>query len=437
MALRWIREHSREGVCVSDKNISHYPEVTGYFIPTLLEWGEHDLARQYAAWLCKVQDKGGSWSDPSEGIPYSFDTGQVLKGLRAIHQRMPEVGDHIIAGEQFMQRCIRADGRLSTPKDACWNADMTDAIQIYASDDPRVWEYHRKHSQKPALSHFAMYVAEALVDKGQPIPEEKYWPIRLNGMVPGRAGALWSCIPGQFQYALMRYKQGRYITGDSAYQFGLRYQDKNGGFPGCTAGGDYFPDEQPSWAVKFFLDATLWRMKNLFPSHATPTISQDDGRLVALKKALPKDCGRVLDAGCGTGRYLLNIDARKKIGMDLSPWLVRECPYAVEGSLLNIPFPDNYFDCTYAVESLEHSIRPDVAISEMCRVTKPGGTVMIIDKNREHLGEMEIAPWEVWFDIAAVCKHLDHYCEGVTYQFVGWEHNKPTGLFVLWSGVKR
>ena len=435
-ALEWLHRNSQNGVWVSHKNHTEYPEVTGYLIPTLLEWGEHDLARQYAAWLCTVQNRDGSWNG-SDGKPYTFDTGQVLKGLRAIHARMPDVGDTIVAGEQYLARNVLPDGRLRAPDESRWSDRMTTAIQIYATEDPRVWDYHRRHFTKPALSHFAMYVAEALANHGEYPPEQTWWPIEANGMVPGVIGEKWSCLPGQFQYAVVQFKLGHYINGTKALKYGMQFQNATGGFYGCNGSGDYFCDEEVSWAAKFFLDAYHWWMKSQFHRHARPELSNADGRLVALRAAMPKPCRSVLDVGCGTGRYLLRVDAEKRAGLELSPHLVKTTPHSIEGSMLNIPFSDNAFACTYAVESLEHSIKPDVAISEICRVTKPGGTVIIIDKNDEHLGRMEIAPWEQWFNAEKVCELLERDCTDVSVKEIGYEDKKPDGLFLLWSGVKR
>lgn len=435
-ALRWLLMNSVRGVCVSDKNHLEYPEVTGYLIPTLLDWGEHDLARQYATWLCEIQNHDGSWNG-SDGAQYTFDTGQVVKGLRAIYPRMPDVERHIFTGEQYLLHNISPDGCLKGPDESKWSDSMTNAIQIYATGDKRVWNYHIRHSAKPTLSHFAMYVAEAIADMGQYPLSQSWWPIEANGMVPGVINEGWSCLPGQFQYAVVQFKLGNYINGTKALQYGMKFQNKSGGFYGSNGNGDYFCDEEISWSVKFFLDAYQWWMKSQFHRHARPEISENDGRLVALREAMPKPCRSVLDVGCGTGRYLVRVDAEKRAGLELSSQLVKNTPHAIEGSMLNIPFPDNLFDCTYAVESLEHSINPQCAISEMCRVTKPGGTVIVIDKNKEHLGRMELAPWEQWFNAEVVCELLERDCTDISVKEIGYEEKKPDGVFLLWSGVKQ
>ena len=56
-----------------------------------------------------------------------------------------------------------------------------------------------------------------------------------------------------------------------------------------------------------------------------------------------------------------------------------------------LPFRDGSFDCAYATESLEHAVDIEDAVAEMCRVVKPGGRIVIIDKNAEQWGTFEDA----------------------------------------------
>lgn len=91
-ALHWVRcnELSTGGIRVHSRHPAAYAEVTGYFIPTLLEWGEFELAVRCAKWLISVQSADGSFADPDRGLPYIFDTGQVLRGLLATMDTVPE-----------------------------------------------------------------------------------------------------------------------------------------------------------------------------------------------------------------------------------------------------------------------------------------------------------------------------------------------------------
>ena len=85
-AIGWIGNNSINGesiICNTDKR-KGYPEVTGYYIPTLLKWGYRELAISYAKWLCKIQKPDGSWYDTDNREPYVFDSAQILKGLIGI-----------------------------------------------------------------------------------------------------------------------------------------------------------------------------------------------------------------------------------------------------------------------------------------------------------------------------------------------------------------
>lgn len=90
----------------------------------------------------------------------------------------------------------------------------------------------------------------------------------------------------------------------------------------------------------------------------------------------------VLEVGCGTGLVLRRIQgfAKSAKGVDLSPGMLqkaRERGLDVrEGSATELPFDDQSFDVACSFKVLAHV--PDIqrALSEMVRVTRPGGTVL-------------------------------------------------------------
>jgi len=87
-----------------------------------------------------------------------------------------------------------------------------------------------------------------------------------------------------------------------------------------------------------------------------------------------KTCRKAICIGARTGQEVkalrdLGIDA---IGIDLVP----HPPLVIEGDMHNIPFEDGSFDFAFS-NCFDHSLHPDRFISEMERVTKPGGHALI------------------------------------------------------------
>src|SRR5262249_38477122 len=90
-ALKWLRAHELRsgGIRTHSNHGRSYQEVTGYLIPTLREYGECELATRLVLWLLARQRTDGAFTDPDQGEPYVFDTGQVLRGLLASEASVP------------------------------------------------------------------------------------------------------------------------------------------------------------------------------------------------------------------------------------------------------------------------------------------------------------------------------------------------------------
>lgn len=153
---------------------------------------------------------------------------------------------------------------------------------------------------------------------------------------------------------------------------------------------------------------------------------------------------RLLDVGCGKGRFariLLEENPGVEVwGLDISEEMLKFVPKEIQtraGSMTELPFADGHFDCVYATESLEHAVAIDRAVAEMCRVLKPGGRLVIIDKNAEHAGRLETPAWEKWFHRGELEKLLRRDCRVVSSKFISyWEDVKPDGLFIAWMAEK-
>jgi malonyl-CoA O-methyltransferase len=154
--------------------------------------------------------------------------------------------------------------------------------------------------------------------------------------------------------------------------------------------------------------------------------------------------GRVLDVGSGKGRFARVLAEHNPeahiVAFDLALAMLRYVPSPIRtcaGSMTALPFADEAFDCVYATESLEHAVDIKHAVSEMCRVLKPCGKLVIIDKNAEHWGRLKTPEWERWFKRDELEKLLRRDCREVTSQFISyWEDVEPDGLFLAWLAQK-
>lgn len=299
-ALDWVHNNTIDGngITLSKKNRAIYPEVTGYYIPTLLDCNEESLALSYAKHLCSIQKEDGSWYNTGNTSPYVFDSAQILKGLIAIRKLLPEVDKHIIAGVDWILSNMQNDGRLTTPNKAAWGNDESfccEIIHMYCLSPIRdagfifekqeyidasnkvldyyINEYNDKIMNFDLLSHFHAYVMEALYDMGKhdlcrEAMERFSTYCNTKGAILGRRNYPWVCSTGCFQAALVWYKLGEKEKGNIQFDYACKLQNESGGWYGSYPSNkllnclypdskrpSYFGDDEISWAVKYFLDA--------------------------------------------------------------------------------------------------------------------------------------------------------------------------------------
>jgi SAM-dependent methyltransferase len=105
--------------------------------------------------------------------------------------------------------------------------------------------------------------------------------------------------------------------------------------------------------------------------------------------AVRRACGdlagrRLLDAGCGTGRFSVALAGHHTsvVGVDPDPAMLdlartRTTGGCARAVVEHLPFPDGSFDLTVAVTVLEFVAHPVAAVAEMARVTRDGGRIVI------------------------------------------------------------
>lgn len=491
-ALNWIKNNTLDGcgITVTSKEKYIYPEVTGYYIPSLLQWGERDLAIAYAKYLCAIQKEDGSWYDSKDIAPYVFDSAQILKGLVAIRDILPEADAHIIKGCDWILSNMQPNGRLTTPSKDAWGNDedyCSELIHLYCLTPIRdagklfnmpeyieavnnITAYYIREKREriesfSLLSHFYAYVMEGLLDLGEVSlcrtamqQLERYQ--NKKGAIPALRNVPWICSTGMFQLALVWYKLGEPEKGNVLFDYACSLQNESGGWFGSYPApsvfaplykGDkhpsYFADAEISWANKYFLDALAYKMKLEFEQQSaffSDVIDENDGRYRTVEKEL-RDLAqkgrrvKVCDIGCGKGRYIRNLIAaypeHDYFAVDLSQKVMEDINDRVgkkQGSITRIPFGACSFDYVYVCEALEHALNIEGALGELWRITKPDGKIVIIDKPKEQLGKMEIDEWEQWIDGERIQKFVDsNNGKLLIIPSVGYE-DKDDGLFRAW-----
>jgi ubiquinone/menaquinone biosynthesis C-methylase UbiE len=116
------------------------------------------------------------------------------------------------------------------------------------------------------------------------------------------------------------------------------------------------------------------------------SLEQDIVRFVA-----PSGDERALDSGTGSGAlaFALAPHVREVVGVDLVPELLEQARKRaervpnvtfVEGDATKLPLGYGSFDLAGTLRTLHHIARPELAVAELVRVTRPRGRVLVVDQ---------------------------------------------------------
>jgi ubiquinone/menaquinone biosynthesis C-methylase UbiE len=139
-------------------------------------------------------------------------------------------------------------------------------------------------------------------------------------------------------------------------------------------------------------DATRER----FARTAERVAELQDARAASLEKDIlrfvaPSGDERALDSGTGSGAlaFALAPHVREVVGIDLVPELLEQARKRaerfpnvtfVEGDSTKLPFEYGVFDLAGTLRTLHHIARPELAVAELVRVTRPRGRVLVVDQ---------------------------------------------------------
>lgn len=136
----------------------------------------------------------------------------------------------------------------------------------------------------------------------------------------------------------------------------------------------------------------LWARS--YPAHAHNPVMQAEERAMLGLMSAGLQGQAVLDAGCGSGRYMLHAlrrGAARVSGVDLSPEMLERAraeldawqPGAevklAQASLTALPVPDAWADLAICGLVIGHLGNLQPPLAELRRVTRPGGTVLCSD----------------------------------------------------------
>ncbi len=105
-----------------------------------------------------------------------------------------------------------------------------------------------------------------------------------------------------------------------------------------------------------------------------------EGKQIALRLVPPGEGKRALDVGAREGHQTRWLESRgyDVTSVDVEP-LFPEC-IAVDANQ-RLPFGDAEFDLIWCSEVIEHLREPEFALSELRRITRPGGSLVLTTPN--------------------------------------------------------
>jgi SAM-dependent methyltransferase len=161
------------------------------------------------------------------------------------------------------------------------------------------------------------------------------------------------------------------------------------------------PDKTPSDVAELCKRNTadaydrFWQDEELVNAYLEP--ARVDSYLFIVKYLSDKQNlgDRIVDLGFGSGDFLRYFSESMPsrffeiYGLDYSKSAVRRARKLVpkgkfiKGDIYNLPYPSDFFDMVFCIQTLEHLTNPKKVLTEMDRICKPDGMILISVPNGE------------------------------------------------------
>jgi ubiquinone/menaquinone biosynthesis C-methylase UbiE len=175
---------------------------------------------------------------------------------------------------------------------------------------------------------------------------------------------------------------------------------------------------------------------------------------LSIEKLLPRHL-ILADIGCGTGSLTVELArfAEKVIGVDLSPEMLRRARNIAkerqlrnvefrQGDALRLPLAARSVDAAFCVMVLHFLSDPQQAVAELCRITRSGGSVIVVDlveHHQEWMREQMAHRWlgfkkssvEEWFRDAGVSEMTYELTGAYAGEKLVRNGNRPVEIFVV------
>ncbi len=191
----------------------------------------------------------------------------------------------------------------------------------------------------------------------------------------------------------------------------------------------YFPREAGRSHVRLFrfgMDqlksaARMWKLRNSLESadyderayySIIPVQRYWQRRRHHITVSWARGAGRILDAGCGSSLIVQSLN--NAVGMEFNfsklRYLRRHGIPLLRGSAFALPFKDASFDCVISSQVIEHIPFDEVLFTEMWRVLRPGGMLIVGTPDYATIGWRVIEPaYGFLLPGGYADEHITHY----------------------------